>query len=649
MTPSETVKRPETVPQYFLEAARKYGDRKIAFRQKRLGIWHVSTWRESYEEVRALALGLVELGLRRGDRVAILGDNDREYIWADLAVLATGGVVVGIFTDVTPNEIEYYVNHSEATFVLAKDQEQCDKLLEIKDRLPLVKKVIYWDTKGMWNYTDEWLMEYKEVQALGRRVAEQDSGRFEAMIAAGKQDDPATICYTSGTTGQPKGAVVTHRFMLFVERRVSGVDPAFPTDNRVSFLSLAWIAEHIFCVTAHVMDHIILNFPEKPETLQQDIREVLPERLVYISRQWENVFRTVQARINDSTWLNRTLYRLFLPVGYEVANRRFEKEPIGPWLRLKYALGNLLVFAPLRDKLGLSRVRVAFTTGSALSPDGLRFFHAIGVNLKQLYGATEFGIAILHRNENINFYSVGELLPGYEIQISPEGEILISSPILIEGYYKNEVATQEAIVVDDQGCRWFRTGDAGHLNKDRHVIYYDRLADMIQLAGGHKYSPQYIEGQLKISPNIHDVMAVGGGEQEYVTAIITIDFENVGRWAERRGLVYTTYVDLSQKPEVYNMLRREVERVNQTLPPPARIRRFVSLHKEFDPDEGEITRTRKLRRHFLQDRYQDIIEAMYCGAQSVNVSATVQYRDGRVSTVDTKLQIVTMETEEVSR
>jgi long-chain acyl-CoA synthetase len=313
---------------------------------------------------------------------------------------------------------------------------------------------------------------------------------------------------------------------------------------------------------------------------------------------------------------------------------------------LKYALGNRLFFAPLRDKLGLSRARVAYTTGSALSPDGLRFFHAIGVNLKQVYGATETGLAVVHRNDNINFYSVGELIPGHKIKISPEGEILINSPILIEGYHKDEATTEKAIVVDEGGRRWFRTGDAGRHNKDGHLIYYDRLNDMIELAGGDKYSPQYIEGQLKISPIVRDAMAVGGGGQEYVTAIISIDFENVGHWAERRGLSYTTYVDLSQKPEIYDLLRREVVRVNQTQPPPARIRRFVSLHKEFDPDEGEITRTRKLRRRFLEDRYQGIVEAMYNGKHSVNVSATVQYRGGRVGTVDTTLQIITIETEE---
>jgi long-chain acyl-CoA synthetase len=650
MALTETVKQPETVPQYFLEAARKYGDRKIAMRQKHLGIWQVSTWKESYEEVRALALGLVELGLRRDNSVAILSDNDRECIWADLAVQAAGGVVVGIFIDSSPNEIEYIVNHSDATFVLAKDQEQCDKLLAIKERVPLVKKVIYWDVKGMWSYTDDWLMDYREVQALGRRVAEQDRARFEAMVAAGQPDDAAVICYTSGTTGQPKGAVLSHRFVLFCHEAVFRIDPHLPTDHYVSFLSLAWAPEHILGIAAHTVEHIILNFPEKPETLRHDTREVAPEKITYSSRLWESVFRTVQVRINDSTWLNRVLYQLFLPVGYQVVERRLEKKPIGPWLRLKAALANFLVFAPLRDKLGLSRVRVAYTTGSALSSDTVRLFRAIGVNLKQVYAGTEVGASNMHRDEDVKLGSVGRILPGYQVQISPEGEILVSSPISFSGYYKNEAMTRQTMVVDDQGRSWFRTGDAGRIEEDGHLIYYDRLKDMIELAGGHKYSPQYIEGQLKLSPNIRDVMAVGGGEHEYVTAIISIDFENVGRWAERRGLAYTTYVDLSQKREIYDLLRQEVKRVNNVLPPPARIRRFVSLHKEFDPDEGEVTRTRKLRRTFLQDRYQDIIEAMYNNEpQSINVSTTVQYRDGRVGTVDTTLQVVTVKTEEGAR
>lgn len=636
--------QPETIPQYFLDAVQRYGDRKVAIRQKRFGIWQESTWRESYEQVRDLALGLVELGLKRGDRVAIIGDNDREYLWADLAVLSAGGVAVGIWTDATPNEIEYFITHTDAAIVMAKDQEQCDKLLEVRKRLSFVKRVIYWDDKGMWSYAEPCLKDYKEVQAIGRRIAERDPGRFERMVAQGKEDEVAVFIHTSGTTGRPKAVPLTHKYLIFVKRQIYSIDPRYATDNHVSFLSFAWTPEHLFGVTAHVTDHVTMNFPESPETLQQDIREIAPQELMYNNRLWENLVRTVQMRINDSTWWNRTLYRLFLPVGYAVADRIFEKKPIEPWLRLGYALGNVLLFAPLRDQLGLSRLRTAFTGGAALSPDVVRFFRALGINLKQIYAITETGALAMHRDDNINFYSVGELVPGTEVQISSEGEILSTSPVLFPGYHKDEAATRKAIYIDPQGRRWFRTGDAGRLDENGHLFYFDRLDDMMELAGGHKYSPQYIEGHLKFNPAIRDVMAVGGEDHEYVAAIITIDFENVGRWAEKHRVPYTTYADLSQKPEVYDLLRQQVERVNQALPPPARVKRFISLPKEFDADEGEMTRTRKLRRRFLQERYRNLIEAIYNGADAVTVSAPVQYRDGRIGVVETRVRIVTLET-----
>jgi long-chain acyl-CoA synthetase len=648
VTASETATQPETIPQYFLEAARKYGDRKVAMRQKRLGIWQESTWKDSYEEVRALSLGLVELGMKRGDRIVIIGDNDREYIWADLAVLCAGAASVGIFIDAIPSEIEYVVNHSDAAFVFAKDQEQCDKLLAIKNQVPRVRNVIYWEDRGLWGYSDNWLVDYKEVQALGRRIAEQDKGRFEAMVAASRKDDPAAFCYTSGTTGRPKGAVLPHSFMIHVYQAVANIDPRLPNDNHISFLSLAWVAEHVFGVAAHAVDHVILSFPEEPETLQQDIREIAPEEILFNSRLWENLVGIVQMRINDSTWINRMLYHMFLPVGYAVADRLLEKKPVNPWLRFKYGLGDLLLFAPLRDKLGLSRVRTALTTGAALSSDVVRFFCAIGIELKQLYGATEAGIVAMHRSGDINFYSVGKRIPGFDLQISPEGEVLIGSPALFHGYHKDPVATEKATCMDAEGRRLFRTGDAGRISEDGHLIFYDRMDDMIHLPAGGKYSPQYIEGHLKFDPAIRDVMTIGGDERDYVTAILTIDFENAGRWAEKHGLAYTTFADLSQKPEIYDLLKKDVQRVNQTLPASARVRRFVSLHKEFDADEGEMTRTRKLRRRFLHERYAEIIAAMYKGDESIRVSATVQYRDGREGTFETTLDIVTVETEDIA-
>ncbi len=612
-------------------------------RQKELGIWKGYTWQESYEQVKNFALGLIALGLRRGEQVASIGDNDRQYLWAFLAVQAAGGVNVGLYTDAIPREIEYIVNHCDAVLALAKDQEQCDKFLELKEQLPKVKKVIYWDERGLWDYEDDWLISFEAVQALGRELAEKEPDRFETEVALGRADDLGMICYTSGTTGAPKGVMLSHGNMLAVGDMAFTVDPRYDTDNHVSFMPMGWIAEPIFGIVAHVMTGMIMDFPEEPETVRENVREIAPENLLYGARLWDSMLGSIQVRINDSTWTNRKLYNLFLPVGYQMAEKRFRGEPAGLGLKLKYKLGDWLVFQPLRAQLGLSRIRSAYTAGAVLSPDHLRFYHAIGVNLKPIYGSTEVtGGVTVHRDGDIKVASVGKPYPGVEIKTSENGELLISGPTVMQGYYKNPEATAKDILLDDDGRRWFRTGDAGYIDEDGHVIFQDRVKNMIKLANGEVFSPQFIEGRLKFSPYIRDVMAVGGETRDFVTALIIMDFDNVGRWAEKRGIGYTTFVDLSQKPEVYALITEAVREVNETLPPGARLRRFVLMHKEFDADEAEMTRSRKLRRNVLADKYGQIIEAMYAGADSVDVVATVTYQDGSEGVIETAVKIATL-------
>jgi long-chain acyl-CoA synthetase len=631
---------PETIPQYFLEKVGKYGDKKVAVRQKEFGIWREFTWQDSYEQVKAFALGLIVLGLERGDKVCGIGDNDREYLWAFLGAQAAGSVQVGMFTDSIPSEIAYIVNHSEATFVLAQDQEQCDKLLEIRDEVPSVKKVIYWEAKGLWHYDYDWLMSFEEVQALGRELADKESERFEQEVAVGRGDDLAIVSYTSGTTGLPKGAMLSHTNLVYGARVYQDVDPRFDVDNHVSFLPLGWIAEIVLGIAYHVLVGIIMNFPEEPETVRENIREISPETLLYNSRLWDNLVATVQVRMNDASWINRKLYDLFLPIGYKVADKKFSNERIGAGLGFANFVGDRLLFAPLRDQMGMSHTRSAYTAGSALSPDAVRFFHALGINLKQIYGSTEVsGGATIHRDDDIKFASVGQAMPGLEIRISESGEILITGPTVFRGYFKNSKATDSSIEEDEDGRRWFRTGDAGYIDDDEHVIYLDRVKDMITLANGESFSPQFIEGRLKFSPYIRDVMTNGDPTREYVTALIIIDFENVGHWAEKNGLGYTTFADLSQRPEVYALIQEAVQEVNESLPPAARIRHFVLMHKEFDADEAEMTRTRKLRRGFLAERYGDIVEALYNGQKSVLVHSPVRYQDGREGFIETEVRI----------
>jgi long-chain acyl-CoA synthetase len=607
-------------------------------RKKHLGIWREFTWRESSDAVRDLALGLVALGLRRGDKVAILGENDPEYYWAELAIQTAGAVAVGIFTDSGPAEIQYVISHCDAVIAFAKDQEQCDKMLAVREQLPLVKKVIYWEERGLWNYRDDWLMSFSAAQELGRALGAREPQRFDEMVAQGKGDDLAIFCYTSGTTGTPKGAMIAHCNLIAAFNNVTEIDKRLRGDEFLSFLPMAWITEHVLGIAGHVIAGNVVSFPEEPETVQQNMREIAPHSLLFSSRLWENIVSTIQVRIHDTSRVNRFLYNLFLPVGYRVADLKFAKKSIPLYLRALNALGEALVFGPLRDKFGLNRVRLAYSSGAALSPDMLRFCRAVGLNLKQLYGSTEAEIHTFHRDDDIKFESVGTPAPNIEVKISPEGEILVKSDCVFRGYYKNPQATAEKL-----RDGWFHTGDAGYLDEDGHLIYLDRMVDLLELAGGQKYSPQYIEGRLKFSPYIKDVMSIGGKARPYVAAIINIDFENVGRWAERRGIGYTTFVDLSQKPEVYDLIRADVERVNKTLPPPARVRKFVLLHKEFDPDESELTRTRKLRRGFMEERYREMIETMYGDGAEVRVRASVKYRDGRTGVLETAVRVCALE------
>ena len=632
----------DTLPKYLLDTTARY-EKQIAMRKKTLGIWREFTWRESCDAVRDLTLGLVCLGLQRGDKAAILGDNDPEYYWAELAIQSVGAIAVGVFTDSGPAEIQYIVNHSDAVFVFAKDQEQCDKLLAAREQLPYIKKVIYWEERGLWNYQDRetWLMSFGDVQNLGRELRERDPQMFEQMVAQGSAEDLAILCYTSGTTGQPKGVMIAHRNLIAGYTNVTTVDKRNRSDEFLSFLPMAWITEHVLGITGHVIAGNVVSFPEKPETVQQNLREIAPHSLLFSSRLWEGIVSTIQVRINDTTRLNRLWYDTFLPIGYRVADLKFAKAAIPFYLRLLNALGEAIVFQPLRDKFGLHRIRLAYSSGAALSPDMLRFCRAIGLNLKQLYGSTEAEIHTFHRDDDIKFESVGNPAPGVEVKISPEGEILIKSDCVFQGYYKNPQTTAEKL---REG--WFYTGDAGYLDEDGHLIYLDRVADLLELAAGKKYSPQYIEGRLKFSPYVKDVMTIGGKQRPCVTAIINIDFENVGRWAERHGVGYTAFVDLSQKPEVYDLIRADVERVNKTLPPAARVRKFVLLHKEFDPDEAELTRTRKLRRGFIEDRYREMIEAMYGDGGDVRVRASVKYRDGRTGEIETAIRVCALEESE---
>jgi long-chain acyl-CoA synthetase len=624
-----------TLPKLLLETARRYGEDKAAMREKEFGIWRPISWRRYLEEVRHLAMGLAELGLGAGDKVALIGHNRPELLWAEMAALALGGVVVWLYQDALLEEVQYVVDHSDARFLIGEGQQEVDKGLAVKPHCERLERIIWDDPKGMRDYDDPALLSLADLRRLGREADAKDPGAFERIVARGRGDDVALLFYTSGTTAKPKGALLTHTNMLKMGQNLMAVDPCDERDDFVSFLPFSWIGEQMMSVSCGLQAGFTLNFPEDPETVQHDIREIGPQVLFSPPRIYEQMVRSAQVKVLDAPPLKRHVYRWARRVGDEVAERVFAKQPVPGALRLKHRLADLLVFRKLRDHLGLARIRHAYSGGAALGPDHLRFFHGIGVNLKQIYGQTEIaGISVVHRDGDVRFDTCGLPIPETEIRISPDGEILSRSPCVFKGYYKMPEETARTL---NDG--WLHSGDIGFIDGSGHLVVFDRRKDVMTLADGSRFAPQYIETRLKFSPYIKDAWVIGH-QRDAVCAVICIDAGVVGRWAEEHHIPYTSYPELSQKGEVRALVAEAVGHVNQGLPGAARIRRFVNLHKEFDADDEELTRTRKLRRAFLEERYRDVVAGLYSGSAAIELDTTITYEDGRVSRSKTTLSVV---------
>ena len=630
----------DTLPKLLVRNAERWGERRVALREKDLGIWRETTWAAYLDGVRRFALGLAQLGFARGDKLAIVGDNRPEWVIAELAAQSLGGASVGLYQDAVASEVAFVVDHSDARIVVVEDQEQVDKLIEVRARIPKVEKIVYYDPRGLRAYRSETLLSFTDVQRRGEGLP---ASRFEEELARGDADDLALICYTSGTTGDPKGAMLSHGNLLRMARNLMAVDPVGERDEFVSFLPLAWIGEQMMSVSAALTVGFTVNFPEEPETVQQNIREVGPHVMFAPPRIWENLQSTVQVKIEDTSWLKRRFYDLALRVGYERAARAFARARPGALARIREAAADIFVLAPLKDSLGLSRLRRAYTGGAALGPDTFRFFHALGVNLKQIYGQTEIaGISVLHRDGDVKFETVGRPIPETEVRISDTGEILSRSPSVFCGYYKNPQATARSL-----RDGWLHSGDSGLIDEDGHLVVIDRMTDVMTLADGSKFSPQYIENKLKFSPYVKEAVVVGQ-DRPFVAALVNIDLANVGKWAEARQIAYTTYTDLAQKPAVYELVSRHVDRVNRDLPRAARISRFVLLHKELDPDDLELTRTRKVRRRFVEERYAELISGLYGERDEILVETEVRYRTGKAVVMRVPLRVQTMDRERVA-
>jgi len=628
---------PDTFPRLLHEHARVRPD-DPATREKYLGIWQTWRWREVAENVRALACGLAAQGFRRGMHLAIIGDNRPRLYWSMLAAQSLGGVPVPMYQDAPAADFVYVLNDAEIAYAIVEDQEQVDKVLEAKPQVASLAHLYYDDPRGLRAY--EGVTGVDALLDLGREFDRANPGYYEAEVAKGATDDVSIMLYTSGTTGKPKGVRQTHRAFIAAASGGAGFDGLKPDDSVLSYLPMAWVGDHLFSFAQWVYVGFTINCPESADTVMTDLREIGPTYYFAPPAIFERLLTQVMIRMEDASAIKRWMFGTFTSLARRCGPELLDGKAVPLRDRALYAIGDALVYGPLRNVLGMSRIRRAYTAGAAIGPDLFRFYRSIGVNLKQLYGLTETcAYACLQPDGGVRFDTVGEAAPGVEIAIADDGEVLVRGPMLLKEYYKRPDATAEAI--DPDG--YFRTGDAGFFDTDGHLKIIDRAKDVGKLATGAMFAPNYIENKLKFFPHIREAVSFGNG-RDSVCAFINIDVGSVGNWAERRGLPYSGYTDLAAKPEVYTLVRECVEQVNRELArepglADSQVRRFLILHKELDPDDDELTRTRKVRRGFVAEKYAVLVDAMYGGKSVQHIETLVKFEDGRSGMVSADLRI----------
>jgi long-chain acyl-CoA synthetase len=606
-----------------------------ALREKDRGIWQTFSWSQYYEQVHDFALGLAAHGFGRGDKLSVIGDNRPRLYWAQLSAQSLGGVAVPVFQDSIASEIAYVLDHAEVSVIVAEDQEQVDKVLSLRDKLPALKLLVYDDPRGMRHYDSPLLKSFEEIQAAGRAWGAQHPGYVETEIDKGAPSDVALLAYTSGTTGRPKGVMLSHANLISAGQAFVAAEDVRIDDEWLCYLPMAWIGDSLYSTTISLLVGFTCNCPENVETVQRDLRELGPSALLAPPRIWETMLTALQIRAADATPAKRWAFEFFRSLAERAELRRHDGKPVSPLTRIGLALGEVFVYGPVRDQLGLRRARWAYTGGAPLGGDAYRFFRSFGINLKQIYGATELsGLAALQSDGEADPNTVGRICPGMEVRIADNGEVLIRSGGLFAGYYKQPDATEETRARDG----WYRTGDAGFLDPRGHLVIIDRAKDVGTLGDGTPFAPQFIENKLKFSPFIREAVAFGDG-RPFVAALVAIDLTTVGKWAEQRNLAYTSFQDLSARPEVRGLIGEEMRKCNATLPAAARIRRFLLVNKEFDADDNEVTRTRKIRRRFVAEKYAAAVAALYCDARDVELTTEITYEDGRTGKLKVRLAI----------
>lgn len=633
----------DTFPKILIDNAKRIGS-KPAMREKEFGIWQTWTWQQVKDEVFAFAAGLDAIGFAAGDKMAIIGGNRPRLYWGITAAQSLAGIAVPVYADSVAEELEYVLKHAEVRFVLAEGQEQVDKVLEISAGLPHLEQIVHDDTRGLGNYDAAKLHSFAAIQALGRNALVANPAMLEARIAASKGSDIGTFLYTSGTTGAPKGVVLTNDNIIITSRNSVAVDKLSVNEETLSYLPMAWVGDHIFSYGQAYVAGFCINCPESEQTVSTDLREIGPTYYFAPPRVFEHILTSVLIRMEDAGALKQKLFHYFIAVAKRTGIAILTGQSVTLKERILYALGNLIIYAPLKNIMGFSRIRVAYTAGDAIGPEIFDFFRALGLNIKQLYGQTEAAVFISMQPDGEVFAdTVGVPMPGVEIKIADNGEVMYRSPGVFHSYYKNSAATRETKNAEG----WVMTGDAGYFNDNGHLKIIDRVRDVGRLNDGAIFAPKYLENKLKFFAQIKEAVTCGDN-QDFVSALINIDLDAVGNWAERNHIAYASYLELASHPQVYQMIKQNIVQTNASLAADrkmrgAQIKRFLILPKELDADDGEMTRTRKVRRATVFEKYQRLIDAIYAGAGQCHIKTQVTFEDGRNGWIEADVTIMDVE------